>query len=158
MQIVVISDTHGSMKSLEDIYKNQPNADVYIHLGDGYEQVRRMRAKYPLMPLLAVRGNCDIGESDSDCKFLDLCGRHIMYTHGHRFGVKMGMSMLRHEAQKQKADIVCFGHTHEQLYEEYGGIHFLNPGSAASYGTEYFAIIDISEDGQIHVSLNGLPV
>ncbi|MEG2083867.1 MAG: metallophosphoesterase family protein, partial [Oscillospiraceae bacterium] len=114
-----------------------------IFLGDGYEQARTMRARHPEIPLLAVTGNCDFRENDSDVKLLTLeDGRKVIYTHGHRFHVKYGIEELVDFAVGSGASVVLFGHTHEKLCRYLDGILYVNPGRAASYDGFRFATLD----------------
>ena len=53
-----------------------------------------------------------------------------MLCHGDRYQVKNTLTPLRLRGEEMGADIVCFGHTHQPLYEE-GTPILLNPGSAA---------------------------
>lgn len=144
MRIVAFSDTHGDLAAIETIYRAQPSADYYIHLGDGYEQARRMRELHPEIPLLAVTGNCDRRESDSDTKLLALeDGTRILYTHGHRFHVKYGLDSLFEAAGGFGADAVFFGHTHDTFCRRFEGVWYINPGRASDYDGVRFAILDI---------------
>jgi phosphoesterase, MJ0936 family len=147
MRIIVFSDSHGNTKALEAIYHKHPAADRYIHLGDGMHDVRALREKYPGMNLLAVKGNTDFTSADAETAFLETDGKKIIYTHGHIFSVKQGLSRLEEYGEKKGAHIVLFGHTHEPYYNYRNGIHYLNPGKAEMYGACRFGIVDITENG-----------
>ena len=61
-RIVVISDTHKDFLSLRKIAeRHMQNADLFIHLGDLEEDVKKLKALYPNLPVRQVRGNCDFG-------------------------------------------------------------------------------------------------
>ena len=149
MKIAVFSDTHGSYAACEAIRADCPGADLYIHLGDGYEQARRLQMQEPALPLLSVKGNCDFAVSDADCKLTTFGGKRILFTHGHRFDVKNGLAALRAEAKRQGADIVLFGHTHRQFREVIDGALFLNPGSAVTAAGYRYALLEIGQDGAV---------
>ncbi len=155
-RIVVFSDSHGSFRAVEAIWRANPDADLYVHLGDGYAQAQWLREENPLLPLLAVRGNCDGLVSDSDTKLCTLAGKRILLTHGHRQDVKMGLAQLRADARRQQADIVLFGHTHQQLCEETEGIYYVNPGNANAPTGIKFATVEIDEAGAVQVALRML--
>ena len=149
MKLAVFSDTHGSYAACEAICADCPDADLYIHLGDGYEQAQRLRRDHPTLPLLAVKGNCDFTATDADCKLTTLAGKRILYTHGHRFGVKNGLAALRAEAKRQSADIVLFGHTHLPLCALEDGVLYLNPGNAVTAAGYRYALLVIQDDGTV---------
>lgn len=153
MKLVVFSDSHGRYSALEAVLAAHPDAELYIHLGDGYEQATRLRQSHPTLPIVAVRGNCDRLVTDSDTKLYTVGGKRILCTHGHRFGVKQGLAALRQEARRQNADLVLFGHTHRPFCEETEGILYLNPGSAGSTSGIKFALVEIDETGGLHPSL-----
>ena len=57
----------------------------------------------------------------------------IFATHGHKYAVKQGFSVLGNEAKKQGAQLVCYGHTHRAEIHETDGITYVNPGSFTGY-------------------------
>jgi putative phosphoesterase len=149
MRIIVFSDSHGHIGALERIYQKHPNADRYIHLGDGMHDVQAMRAGHPGINLYSVKGNCDVGSPDPEKAAMEICGRAILYTHGHTFSVKYGINDLASYARERGFDIVLFGHTHTPLYDFYTGRHFLNPGCAYLGGKCRFGIVDITRQGVV---------
>jgi putative phosphoesterase len=99
-----------------------------------------------------VAGNCDFFCRDyPETLVLSLEQHRILLTHGHRFGVKEGLSRPLMHAVAADADVVIFGQTHEPLLRtvavgsEIGGrvlekpIYLFNPGSIGmgrhSFGT-----------------------
>ena len=149
MKMVVFSDTHGSYAACEAICANQPDADLFIHLGDGYDQACRLRNAHPLLPLLMVKGNCDMLANDADCKITEWGGKRVFYTHGHRFGVKSGLSALRAVAKEKEAEIVLFGHTHLPFQSIEDGILFLNPGNAVTAAGYRYALLELQQNGSL---------
>ena len=83
----------------------------------------------------------------------NLCGKRILFTHGHTYNEKSGRERLKAWAREQNADIVLYGHTHlaETEYDE--GVYFVNPGSLCSGRCGYtsYAVIDIVEGGVMPV-------
>lgn len=49
MRIIVMSDTHRNYSSLEKIIRIHPNADMYIHLGDGEEDVNLAVTRFRIL-------------------------------------------------------------------------------------------------------------
>ena len=71
----------------------------------------------------------------------------FFYTHGHRYGVKMGSAQLAETAGARGADVALFGHTHvRELERGIGTIATVfNPGSLRDGGS--YGVIEIT-DGQ----------
>ena len=61
MRILVVSDSHGSAYGLRRAIMAQPKAEVVIHLGDGEDDVARVKNLFPEKMFLSVKGNCDLG-------------------------------------------------------------------------------------------------
>ena len=82
MKIIVISDTHGNAKDLENIILKHKDADLFLHLGDGAKEFLQIKSIYPDLPMEIVRGNCDF-EHDflpDEKTFIVICGtfgKHI---------------------------------------------------------------------------------
>lgn len=66
-------------------------------------------------------------------------------VHGHNHDVYFDIFKLYLLAKSEGADYVLYGHTHQQLVEEYEGITIINPG-AFKEGNYAFIL-----DGQIHL-------
>ncbi len=144
MKLIVFSDSHGREQSLERIYAAHPNAELYLHLGDGWRDAQMLRLNHPEIPLMCVSGNCDSRSiAEPPAKTVEFAGKKIFFTHGHPYSVKYGLSELVHEGRRIGAGIVLFGHTHEPFCETRDGMTVLNPGAASSYSGERFAIIDV---------------
>ena len=78
-----------------------------------------------------VAGNNDILEDLPKEKELELCGHHILLTHGHYYYVSLDTGMLGSDAGARGFDIVLYGHTHRPKIEERNGVILVNPGSVA---------------------------
>lgn len=142
MKLIVFSDSHGHSGPMRRAAELHPDADLFLHLGDGSRDFERLCDDLAL-PNKAVRGNCDMGAFDlPTTRVLDLSGCRILLTHGHEYGVKYTLTDLIRSGRKQGADLILFGHTHIPLCSYHaeeggGGIHLLNPGSigySGSYG------------------------
>lgn len=149
-RIIVISDTHGRFNALYNIVQKRiDEADCFIHLGDGYQEIDDIKMLYPRLKLYSVRGNCDYAPSTPSLNQLDIAGKRILYTHGHEHGVKYSLSPLINTARNIDADILLYGHTHKGHIQYDDGLYIMNPGSPvrprdsrASYG-----VIDITKGG-----------
>ena len=79
-RIVVISDTHKDFLSLRKIVeRHMQNADLFIHLGDLEEDVKKLKALYPNLPIRQVRGNCDFGSKLKSVDTLELGRAKILF-------------------------------------------------------------------------------
>ena len=148
MRILVLSDTHGDFNSMLRAIDAQKNAEVIIHCGDGKAQIDSLTEKFPDKKIIAVRGNCDFGAKYPDVQNVEVGGKKIFVTHGHLFQVKFTPYNLICAARENKADIVCFGHTHCAMNEYEDGLYIMNPGSCHGYCASY-GYIDITDKGDI---------
>jgi putative phosphoesterase len=150
MKILVISDTHGDTNKAEEVIKANNGTDMVIHLGDYFRDAQKLSGLFPGIRFEYIYGNSDFMVNNVPAeKLLDLCGKKVFITHGHRYSVKWDYNKLFKKAEELDADIVLFGHTHVPDMVENGKHCILNPGSASyprscKYGS--YAIIEI-EDG-----------
>lgn len=143
MKILVISDSHGDTASFESAVRHNRKADVIVFCGDGHRDLQTIRAAHHGKKFIAVAGNCDWHCDLPFVEEAELCGKKIIVTHGHMFGVKEGYYRIANFGKQNNADIVLFGHTHKQFCTVESGMLLLNPGSVG-YGGRY-SIIDIDE-------------
>jgi len=131
MKILVVSDTHGRWGALYNVIKAHPDADTVIHLGDGNDDLERIRIEFPHQTLVGVAGNCDFLAASgirSTC-VLEADGKTIFFTHGHNYRVKSGEGLVEQAARARNADICLYGHTHVPCCEFRSGLYIMNPGS-----------------------------
>lgn len=149
MRIVVVSDTHRDTWNLERVVEAQKRADYFIHLGDGEDDLETVAAVHPDKSFLFVRGNCDFGSQSPMENELIASGKRILYTHGHQFYVKYGLSELISHARSNQADIVLYGHTHVANTSYEDGLYIMNPGSLGHprEGCPSYGVIDITPAG-----------
>ena len=87
MRIVVVSDTHRDFRTLLQIVeKHKGEAAYFLHLGDGEQEVEDVKALYPELPLLAVRGNCDFSGENPETRVATAGNVRIFMAHGHDLG------------------------------------------------------------------------
>ena len=169
MEIIVISDSHGKQSNIKKILERQiKKPAAVIFLGDGLRDIAY--ADIEDIPVYSVKGNCDFGIfSDADTPdelLIELGGKKIFMTHGHRYGVKSTLTPLVSMAASKSADILLFGHTHEACEgfldsENSLGLkiekplYIMNPGSIGSY-TYQFGIITVDKSGDIMLSHGSL--
>ena len=149
MLIAVISDTHKMNRYINIAKDYIKNADVLIHLGDNSEDIDNLSEGFK-GDVYCVRGNCDESNRYPKEQYIELEGFKIFFTHGDLYGVKRSVNMLYYRAKELEADIALFGHTHQQMIEEYNGVILMNPGSISlpNFKGRYVGFIEL-EEGKI---------
>lgn len=143
MHFLVVSDIHGA--DTEPICQKAGDFDGLIFLGDGADCLPRLRKAFPVCH--AVAGNCDGRLFDLPLeKELRIEGKRLLLTHGHRYGVKWGLSVLADEAHARGCDAVLFGHTHTPTLTYDGGVGLFNPGAVTALRST-FGVLDVRKDG-----------
>lgn len=99
MKIVIVSDTHGSRKNIENVCECNPDADMLIHLGDVEDDEDYIEAIFEC-PTHIVGGNNDFFSRLPREEEFELEGHHIFITHGHAYYVSMGEAHLQEEARR----------------------------------------------------------
>lgn len=147
MKLIVFSDTHGINYGMMEAMTLHPNADCYLHLGDGAPDFAELCQSRGL-PFAAVRGNCDFASELPVELTLNFGGFTFYLTHGHICQAKFSTAGLRSRGREVGADVILFGHTHRALLDYESGEHpyyLFNPGSAGrSYGARpTYGVIEI---------------
>lgn len=145
MRILVLSDSHGDIPSLELAIKNTAGVDAVIFLGDGLADFEYASRWLTGKKIAAVRGNCDGGFNEYPIRTIENFDNKIIYcTHGFSEQVKFGLDKLKTAALYSDATIALFGHTHNPctLYED--GLYMMNPGSVRQNSC---GVIDITPRG-----------
>ena len=128
MRILLISDTHGSQRSLVELVEQEEDFDLCIHMGDAEGDEEEIAAIVGC-PMEIVRGNNDYNRWLDREKLLNLGKHTILMTHGHGYALYHGYDELVLAARKKGADTVFFGHTHRPMLEQVGPVLLVNPGS-----------------------------
>ncbi len=63
MRVVVLSDTHGRVERIKKVIEQQPQAELFIFLGDGLRDFRQAMYGVPVEEW-RVCGNCDFGANE----------------------------------------------------------------------------------------------
>ena len=150
--ILVVSDSHRNDQNLKDVLRRIGMIDILIHLGDA-EGSEGMIQQYAGdgVQCYFVQGNNDFFTSLPKDLVVKL-GRHrCLLTHGHYYGVNMGVEGLVDEAKQRGCDVAMFGHTHRPFLKTLEGVTCLNPGSI-SYPRQVdrrpsYMVINVNEAG-----------
>ena len=157
MKALVFSDSHGRRESMLEITQMLADDVTHIfHLGDNTEDCDLLRRTFPSHIVFGVAGNCDFAADFELSANIEINGKRIFITHGHRYSVKHSLYRLLCAAKENQADIALYGHTHIADITGEDGILLMNPGSIAlPRGREYksYGILDIAEDGTISASV-----
>ena len=167
MRLLVLSDVHGSRERTLDILRSEMAAPIGSHpdyllfLGDGLRDIDELAyyGEFAALPVLSVRGNCDFfGASDTpELRELTLGGIRTMMMHGHRYGVKAGVTRAAAFAASKDCDLLLFGHTHIPRNERleagqtvgdlvlHKPLVLFNPGSVGYSGS--FGLVTITDAG-----------
>lgn len=131
MRLAVVSDTHGYWRAAGQALAALAPLDLVLFAGDYYRDPWPW-AKRESVKLVAVVGNCDFGAPGPEEELLEVGGRRILLTHGHRYRAKWGLERLFFRGLEVQVNAVVFGHTHVPVatYGE-GGLLLFNPGSAS---------------------------
>ena len=149
MRVLVLSDSHSALSFMRYCIGILA-PEVVIHLGDHYDDGEALAEEFSHIRFYQVPGNCDRYRGNMNVPETlveSIEGVKIFMTHGHRHGVKMGLSRLIADARSVGADAVLFGHTHASYCEKEDGMWIVNPGSCGYHGGSA-AVLSVS-DGKI---------
>lgn len=151
MRILVFSDSHGHTTRLRAAAKSV-QADAIIHLGDHAKDAEILQ---DIAPLYVVQGNCDFTSAPIE-QVIELGGKRLFITHGHRYYVKSELDTLYRAADKAGAHVALYGHTHLPGYEYRGRMLLLNPGAIIGSRDSHkstFAVLEWQPGGEIYMQM-----
>ena len=158
MRIIVFSDSHNHDTNMKQVlHLNHNRFDLCIHLGDGCREFEALGELYSPIPFVTVNGNGEdfFGSGRVSETVLELEGKRVLVTHGHKYNVKFGTTNLEYKAVEKECDIVLYGHTHipdNRYIPDIMGrsLYILNPGSISRppFGHKpSFGVIEITKSG-----------
>ena len=116
IRILVVSDSHGDVNLLHDLFLKYQHFDYFLHLGD---------SQIPpslLEPFISVKGNCDFGNDYPKI-------RTIVTPYG-KIHMEHGNSIRESVFSDESIRIFLCGHTHIGTLQTLpSGAYFVNPGS-----------------------------
>ncbi|HEY4414742.1 MAG TPA: metallophosphoesterase family protein [Verrucomicrobiae bacterium] len=133
MKIGVISDTHGFLDPrVEKIFAG---VDHILHAGDIGYAIIILELEF-VAPVTAVNGNNDPDLPYKETEAIKL-GTKKMLIH-HIVDPRAPSETLQNRINRERPDVVVFGHTHKQFAQTVDGILFFNPGYAGKpkFGSE----------------------
>ena len=122
--IGLISDTHGLVRP--EVFGALDGVELILHAGDVGEGVLDELAT--IAPIEAVYGNTDPVDDPRLAQSIErsLGGVRIHVSHGHELGSPTPERLVA----KYDADVIVYGHTHQQKVVEVNGHLVVNPGAA----------------------------
>lgn len=142
--IVVISDTHGNRRVIDNLHGVLEESDYIIHLGDTSADGAYIKSKYPDKTYL-VNGNCDPVKLGENELVLQIENVKIFATHGHLYSAKHTLSKLAAKAKELNCEVVLYGHTHKADEREIDGVMLINPGTASKYSQKSYSYLVVND-------------
>jgi uncharacterized protein len=125
--IGLISDTHGMVRA--DVHRALAGVELILHAGDvgGGEILDELAL---IAPIRAVYGNTDAHDDPRLQQSIELTigGLTIHVSHGHEVGSPTPAKLLA----RYPADVIVYGHTHQQLVTRADQRLVVNPGAAGA--------------------------
>ena len=115
MKILAISDTHGKLDKVRDIWPKLTDIDMIIHAGDFIRDGKAL-SKELKVPVVTVKGNCDNGYSHDDFETVATEYGDILVTHGHMENVKYRLDNLLYKALENDCR-AAVSYTHLDVYK-----------------------------------------
>ncbi|MDR1701000.1 MAG: metallophosphoesterase [Lachnoclostridium sp.] len=157
MRYLIVSDSHGKNKNLFEVLENVAPIEAVFHLGDLGMPIEVLES-IAECPVYSVAGNCDYNSNMESEQVVEIEGHRVAMTHGHMHRVNYSFDKVLAWGKSQGAEVVMFGHTHEPLHIDGGGITVINPGSIEeprqSSGIPTYAVMEIDEKGEFHFTMN----
>ena len=115
MRIIVFSDTHGNFAAMHKIIKRNGDADLFIFLGDGLSEFRKLKSHYLDNNMICVKGNCDFDkELPESMVYVLPDGKRMFLAHGDKWGVNFSVENIYEKAKEEECQFALFGHTHKR--------------------------------------------
>ena len=157
MRILIISDTHGSHRNLDEVLEREKDIDMLLHLGDVENDDDYIEAVMDC-PVHIVAGNNDYFSYLPREKEIHIGKYKVFMTHGHNYYVSMNTERLRQAARQRGADIVMYGHTHRPKVDAAEDVIVVNPGSLSYPRQEgrraTYIIMEINRAGEAEFTLH----
>ena len=156
MRILIVSDTHGSLRNFDIVIEREKEIDMLLHLGDVEGDNDYMEAVINC-PVHIVGGNNDYFSGLPGEIELRIGKYKVFMTHGHGYYVSMDTRRLKQAARARGADIAMYGHTHRPDIDLEDGVKVINPGSLSyprqSGRQATYIIMEVNTEGEVEFTL-----
>lgn len=115
---LLISDSHGENDEMLAAIDHFSDVDAIFHMGDIGTAKPLIESRARCL-VYVVRGNTDRDYNLPETVTIDLGGKRILATHGHRYVDYGSVRSLHYYGLENHADVVLFGHTHRPCLERY---------------------------------------
>jgi putative phosphoesterase len=126
-RIGLISDTHGMVRA--GVHQALAGVELILHAGDvGGDAI--LDELELIAPVMAVFGNTDTPGDPRLTPSIEhvIGGLRVHVSHGHECGAPTPAKLLA----RYSADVIIYGHTHQQLVTRADGRLVVNPGAAGA--------------------------
>lgn len=147
MKIGIFSDTHDNLPNIEKAVKffNRSKVDLVLHAGDFVAPFTIKKINGLKCPWKGVFGN-----NDGEIKGLTNMSKGRIHQSPLRFkfndkNITLVHSVSKINPEKEKADLIVYGHTHRPEVLKKPAKLIVNPGEASGwlYGKATVAIVDL---------------
>ncbi len=155
MQLLIMSDIHGHKQRFTDIVEHYDTADFIISLGDS-ELKHKLLQKYDI---IAIKGNYPFDAGFTYEHVMNVEGRNLLLTHGHRYRVKSGYDKLYYRMLESESVLALHGHTHVPHIQKIADRYVLNPGSLSQGRGEHpdtYLLLEFQNDAVLATWKNAL--
>ncbi len=164
MKIGLISDTHITEKRgklSEKVLDYFKDVNLILHAGDVSSQ-KVLDQLNQIAPTIAVEGNNDRTRKAIDLKpseIIEIDDLKILLIHGDNLPSRNFEKYCEY-AQKQNADMLISGHTHQPHFEKMNDTLLINPGSSNRpiKSDASIAILTIDEENEYENKLEKINV
>jgi putative phosphoesterase len=149
IRLGVVGDIHGNRPALQEALGQMGSVDQLLFTGDGSRDFNSIQTGLQV-PIVGVAGNCDFCTLYPDEQVVVVANHKILLTHGHRYGVKQGLTRLALAGQAAAVELVVFGHTHLPMDAIWQNVHLFNPGSLSrerAIGGLSYGLIELDAGG-----------
>ena len=154
MKIGVISDTHDFFDPR--IPALFAGVDHILHAGD-IGMPRILQSLEEIAPVTAVSGNTDeSGWHYRETELVTLAGRKFLLHH--IVDPRSLANPLAERLQRDRPEVVVFGHTHKPFSQTIGGTLFFNPGYAGKTRFDMPRSVAILHCGETGIRPEHLPL
>lgn len=133
LRIGIVSDTHDVV--LAALHDALAGMDEILHAGD-IASADALAEIETIAPVTAVCGNMDersLADRLPEEELLTRGGVRIALVHGHRVG-RASPDDLAKRFASGGVDLVIWGHIHESVSVQRGGVLYFNPGTSGGIG------------------------
>lgn len=143
MKVLVLSDSHGALHYLRRILSEERETEIVFFLGDGLDDIEKVKGDYPEKKFICVKGNNDFYHKEEKEAYKYIDGVTIMACHGDSYRVRSGLYDLIKKVDSVRGNLALYGHTHKSdLYNDAAtGICAVNPGAVCE---GKYCVLDIA--------------